>query len=81
MRFRRWVLVRREVLDGYRSLERKHRWLRQHVRRDGKPKIDHVTEAAAEKAAKHLAEWKGKEYSPYPCPVCGGWHVGHRRTP
>ena len=46
-------------------------------------KIDYRSSASADKAAgkmtaKRRAAGDGKELEAYPCPFCGGWHVGRR---
>jgi hypothetical protein len=46
-------------------------------------KIDYKSEASAEKAARKLNE-SGKAHHKlehYPCPFCGGWHIGRVHKP
>lgn len=49
-------------------------------------KIDYRSEASADKAATSMNHRKAaagdpKSLEAYPCPFCGGWHVGRRMSP
>ncbi len=50
---------------------------RRQRRRVCEAKCRHETEAAAW-AEVHCNPRSNAEAEPYPCPHCGGWHVGHR---
>ena len=50
---------------------------RRQRRRVCEGKRRHETEAAAW-AEVNRNPRSNHEHSPYPCPHCGGWHVGHR---
>ena len=49
-----------------------------HWRADGQPKSRFPTEDAANRASLRLRLEEGADLDPYPCPYCGGWHLGNR---
>jgi hypothetical protein len=60
--------------------ERQHREQRHdHWRADGQPKARFATQDAANRASLRLRLEEGADLDPYPCPYCGGWHLGNRQ--
>jgi hypothetical protein len=49
---------------------------RRHRRKACTGKTRHVDLAAAREAALR-ARGRGHRVNTYPCPYCGGWHIGH----
>jgi hypothetical protein len=49
-----------------------------HWRADGQPKARFPTQDAANRASLRLRLEEGVDLDPYPCPYCGGWHLGNR---
>jgi hypothetical protein len=49
-----------------------------HWRADGQPKTRFPTQDAANRASLRLRLEEGADLDPYPCPYCGGWHLGNR---
>jgi hypothetical protein len=52
---------------------------RDHWRADGQPKARFATQDAANRASLRLRLEEGADLDPYPCPYCGGWHLGNRQ--
>jgi hypothetical protein len=50
-----------------------------HWRADGQPKARFATQDAANRASLRLRLEEGADLDPYPCPYCGGWHLGNRQ--
>ncbi len=51
---------------------------REHWRADGTVKTRFRTEEEANRSALRLRLEEGADLGPYPCTVCGGWHLGNR---
>jgi hypothetical protein len=49
---------------------------RRHRRKACTGKVRHRDPAAA-RAAANAARGRGHRVNAYPCPHCGGWHIGH----
>jgi len=43
-------------------------------------KVDYKSEPSAFKAAVAMMAKGSKELEPYPCPFCGGWHIGRKMS-
>jgi hypothetical protein len=61
--------------SGGQDWERRH----DHWRADGTPKSRFATQEEANRASLRLRLEEGADLDPYPCPYCGGWHLGNRQ--
>ena len=52
---------------------------KRHKRRECLAKIHYPTAGAARAAVTRCYTLYGRELVPYPCRLCGSWHVGHER--
>jgi hypothetical protein len=50
---------------------------REHLTREGVPKVSYATRELAEEAAARLEEPQGGLLKSYVCLRCGSWHIGH----
>lgn len=61
--------------SGGQHREQRH----DHWRADGQPKARFATQDSANRASLRLRLEEGADLGPYPCPYCGGWHLGSPR--
>jgi len=52
---------------------------REHWREDGSPKTRYPSRDDANRSALQRRLEDGADLDPYPCSICGAWHLGRRR--
>ncbi len=52
---------------------------REHWREDGSPKTRYPSRDDANRTALQRLLEDGADLDPYPCSICGAWHLGSRR--
>jgi len=52
---------------------------REHWREDGSPKTRYPSQEDANRTALQRRLEDGADLDPYPCSICGAWHLGNRR--
>ncbi len=49
-----------------------------HHNANGRPKVTHLSQEAAEARAADMTQRTGQPTRAYECPDCGGWHTGRK---